>query len=270
LAALLRAIGFPLARVPTDLAEAAARYRSMLAGRRMLIVLDNAASAEQVRPLLPGGAGNLVIVTSRDRLSALVASHDARRISLRPLPAPAARTLVVRILGTRRARAEAGAIELLAEACGHLPLALRVAATLLVDRPRRTVTDLVTAIRTDLGSLVLPGAGEVSVRSAVDWSYRSVTPRAQRLFRVLGRAPGRPCERCAANGSTPRCAGDAFRLECARAAGDLDPAEAEAVLDELCAAHLTEERDTETFTINGLLRHYAAQRRDAADRTEHI
>jgi len=135
LSALLRSLGTPPALVPTDTAEAAARYRSMLAGRRMLIVLDGAGSADQVRDLLPGSSGCMVLITSRDRMTRLIALHGAHRVSLDVLAPSEAIRLLERVLNGDRITAKPRAVERLAAACGYLPLALRVLAAELVDRP---------------------------------------------------------------------------------------------------------------------------------------
>jgi hypothetical protein len=189
LAQLLRGLQVPPERVPTELAEAAALYRSLLACRRVLVVLDNAASGGQVRPLLPAGRDCVVIVTSRNRLSTLVASHGAQLLPLDVLTPAESRQLLEEMLGPDRVAREPEAGTELARLCGHLPLALRTAAALLVDRPLRTIAEHVA----DLGSQPSVGAlrdDGALVRRTFELSYRALEPRTRRLFRLLGAIPG--------------------------------------------------------------------------------
>jgi hypothetical protein len=164
--------------VPADPVVRAARYRSRLAGRRMLVVLDNALCAEQVRPLLPGTGSCAVVVTSRDDLAGLVARDGAHRISLGLLPMPDAVALLGILLGEPAHPAAAR----LAERCGRLPLALRVAAeaglTSFAERP------------VGLDWLDAGGDPRTGVRAVFSWSYRRLAPEAAALFRLLGRRSG--------------------------------------------------------------------------------
>src|SRR5262249_36684126 len=141
LAGFLNALGVAGQDVPSDLEQRAARYRTVTAGRRMLVVLDNAATVEQVRPLLPGTPTALVLVTSRDSLAGLVARDGARRVELDVLPADDANCLVRDLIGARVA-AEPEAASVLAGQCGRLPLALRVAAELAAARPATPLSEL--------------------------------------------------------------------------------------------------------------------------------
>lgn len=145
LSRFLTGLGAPGDAIPLDVDDRASRYRSETADRRMLVVLDNALSEEQVRPLLPGSPSCAVVVTSRDSLPGLVALHGARRLGLAPLPAPDAVTLLRALIGAR-AETEPDAAVVLAEQCGRLPLALRVAAELAAGRPELRLTDLVTEL----------------------------------------------------------------------------------------------------------------------------
>jgi hypothetical protein len=135
LARFLRALGVPAGQVPGDADEAAALYRTLLDGQRLLIVLDNAASSGQVRPLLPGGFGCVVVVTSRSRLPGLVIREGATRIALDPLTPAEAAELLGRLIGTQRADAEPAAVAQLAARCSFAPLALRIAAERAAARP---------------------------------------------------------------------------------------------------------------------------------------
>jgi DNA-binding SARP family transcriptional activator len=173
LAAFLRSLGMPPRDIPVDVVEAARRYRSVTATRRMLIVLDNAASAEQVRPLVPGSPGCLVLVTSRDRLDGLVARDGARRVALDRLTPAEATDLLGRLLGAGRIAAEPAATDELARTCAYLPLALRLAAAALLARPGRAVAEY---------------AAELTVG---DLSDQTSPPAARDLLRQLGSSPVR-------------------------------------------------------------------------------
>src|SRR5262249_48179701 len=134
---VLRSLGLEPDAIPIDVEEGAARFRSVVAGRRLLVVLDNARSAEQVRPLLPGSATCAVLITSRDRLTGLVAREGAHRVPLDVLSPDDSLTLLERIVGPERVRRDPNAVTELARLCGHLPLALRIAAANLANRPHR-------------------------------------------------------------------------------------------------------------------------------------
>ncbi|WBC14925.1 BTAD domain-containing putative transcriptional regulator [Micromonospora sp. WMMA1998] len=248
---LLRSLGVPSTKVPVDLAEATALYRSVLAGRRVLVLLDNARSADQVRPLLPGSAGCLVLVTSRDRLGGLVARDGAHHLALDVLTSGEAQVLLERLLGRDRVRAEADAAAQLAEACAYLPLAMRVAAAKLICRPNLGIADQVAQLRDGNRLAVLSPHGdrEAAVSGAFDLSYRSVSVEARRLFRLLGRAPG-----------TDFAAAVAASLSAAT------PAEVAPLLDELAAAHLINEHVPDRFTFHELLRQYANDRAESVQR----
>src|SRR6185436_20934856 len=145
LATLLRALGLSAVDIPADPAERAARYRTLLADRRVLVVLDNARTAEQVRPLLPGARGCLALVTSRDDLAGLVARDGARRMNLDRLTGAEATTLLRTLVGAR-IDAEPQAAAGLAQRCARLPLALRVAAEMAVARPTTPLADLLAGL----------------------------------------------------------------------------------------------------------------------------
>jgi hypothetical protein len=159
--------GLGVDKVPADLEEAAGLYRSVTAGRRLLL-LDNAASADQVRSLLPGSPGCLVAVTSRDRLAGLVATYGARRLVLGPLHPEEARALLGEVLGPKRVEAEPEATADLARACAHLPLALRIAAANLADDPHQPVASQVATLRAGdrLVALEIEGDPDAAIRAA--------------------------------------------------------------------------------------------------------
>ena len=192
LARLLRDLGVVPTALPGALEERAALYRTIVAGRRLVVVLDNASSAEQVRPLLPGSATCAVVVTSRSALGGLVARDGARRLVIDVLPGPEARELIGALVGPR-AEAEADAIAVLAEQCARLPLALRVAAVLAADRPGATLAELTTEIADEERRLELLDAGEDAASAfsvVVSWSYRQLSPPAALVFRTIGLHPG--------------------------------------------------------------------------------
>jgi DNA-binding SARP family transcriptional activator len=242
LAMMLRSLGMGPDQLPTEEAEASARFRSLLADRRVLVVLDNARSVEQVRPLLPGGSGCLALVTSRDRLGGLVARDGARRLTLDVLPADEAYTLLARLLGNDRVAGEPAATAQLAGACAYLPLALRIAAAALIDHPSRRIQDLVSDLNNGqrLAALEVEGDQDTAVRAALDLSYRAIPEPAQRLFRLLGLVPGPD-----------------FTPDAVAALADLPLDEAQRLLDRLASANLVEEHLPGRYTFHDLLREYA-------------
>jgi DNA-binding SARP family transcriptional activator/tetratricopeptide (TPR) repeat protein len=192
LAGFLRALGVAGDDIPLEVEERAAAYRSLLAGRRMLIVLDNAATVEQVRLLLPGSPHSVVVVTSRDSLIGLIALHGAHRLDLDLLPRSDAVTLLGALIGGRVA-AEPGAAAALADQCARLPLALRVAAELAIARPGNTLSELVAELADQQRRLDLLDAGDdarAEVRGVFSMSYRRLPADAARAFRLLGLHPG--------------------------------------------------------------------------------
>ena len=200
LAGFLRSLGVAGQDIPAKEADRAARYRSLLAGRRMLVVLDNAGSAEQVRPLLPGDPACAVVVTSRDALTGLVARDGARRMDLDLLPLQDAAGLLQVLIGGR-ADADPQTTAALAIQCARLPLALRVAAELAATRPAAPLRDLAGELadqhrRLDL--LDVGGDPRTAVRAVFSWSYLHLDADAARAFRLLGLHPGADFELYAA------------------------------------------------------------------------
>lgn len=192
LAGFLTALGVRSDRVPIDVDGAAALYRTVLADRRMLVVLDNAGSAEQVRPLLPASPGTVVVVTSRHRLGGLVARDGAVHIALDVLARDEATALLRGLLGRGRVDAEPDATGELAELCGFLPLALRIAAANLILHTHQTIAGHAAELAAGdrLGRLTVDGDDQTAVREAFDLSYQALPPGAGRLFRLLGLVPG--------------------------------------------------------------------------------
>ena len=174
------------------LAAQAALYRSLLAGKRVLVVLDNARDAEQVRPLLPGSPGCLAVVTSRDQLTGLVATDGARPLTLDLLPAADARDLLTRRLGPGRVATEPAAVAEIIARCARLPLALTIAAARAATHPSFPLAALAAELREATHALdpFHGGDSATDVRAVFSWSYRALSPGAARLFRLLGLHPG--------------------------------------------------------------------------------
>jgi tetratricopeptide (TPR) repeat protein len=245
LARFLRGMGVDGDQIPADEAELAARYRTMLAGRRMLVVLDNAHRADQVRPLLPGSPSCFVLVTSRDDLAGLVARDGAGRVSLDPLPAGEAVTLLRALIGPR-VDAEPEAAAALAERCARLPLALRIAAELAAARPDMTVADLLDGLQDEQDRLDLLEVAEdprTAVRSVFSWSCQHLTRDAAHAFSLLGLHPGPDTDDYA----LAALAGVPLRR-------------ARALLGELARAHLVAPACQGRYSMHDLLRAYAAER----------
>jgi tetratricopeptide (TPR) repeat protein len=224
-------------------------YRSLLSGRRVPVLLDNAHSAEQVRPLLPGTAGCLV-VTSRDRLSGMVARDGARRLDLDVLSPRESVTLLRKVAGAARVEAEPEAAAELARLCAHLPLALRIAATRLTDQPHPSIAGYLAELAAGnrLAALATGGDRETAVRAAFDLSYSTLSDGARRLFRLLGTVPGQD-----------------FSATAAAALAGLPGVTAAGLLDELTAPHLVEQGTGGRFGFHDLLRLYAWDRAAAED-----
>jgi tetratricopeptide (TPR) repeat protein/transcriptional regulator with XRE-family HTH domain len=180
LAQLLRALGVPDSAVPADTQERAARYRSLVREQRLVLVLDNAADEAQIRPLLPGSGPALTIVTSRHTLPGLESVH---RLPLGVLTPAEAADLLARIIGADRTAAEPEATADLAQLCGHLPLALRIAGQRLAARPQQRIGRLVRQLTAEESRLDLLEAGDLRVRAAFALSYRQLPPRAQLVLR---------------------------------------------------------------------------------------
>ena len=250
LAQLLRALGVGAEQVPVEVEEAAGLYRSLVTDRRVLIVLDNARDAEQVRPLLPADPGCLVLVTSRDRLSGLVARDGARRLTLDVLSPAEADQLLARVLGQEQVQAEPEATAELARVCGFLPLALRIAAANLLDQPGQPIAGYVTKLRAGdrLAELAVDGDPQAAVGMAFEASYAALDPAAQRLFWLLGLVPGPDVT-----------AGAAATLTGAT------PMQAERLLEQLAGAHLLEPRGAGRYGFHDLLRLYARRRAEEMD-----
>ncbi|WP_167344214.1 AfsR/SARP family transcriptional regulator [Streptomyces novaecaesareae] len=222
LADFLRALGVPAGELPADRAARAALYRERTYGRRLLVVLDDAADADQVADLLPEGPGCAAVVTSRGSLEELVALDGATLLRLAPLPAEEALLLLERALTPERVRAEPDAAARLARFCDHLPLALRIAAARLAAQPEWTVAELADELADERSRLaVLDADGTLGVGAQLDLTYRQLSDRAAELLTALAAHPG----------------GEVDTLASA-ALLDTDTATAHRALGELAAHHL--------------------------------
>jgi DNA-binding SARP family transcriptional activator len=234
---LLRMLGVPAEAIPEGLDQRAARWRAELAGRRALVVLDNAATAAQVRPLLPGSPSCLVLVTSRCRLGLL---DGASVLSLDVLPTGEALDLFGAVVGLARSAAEPAAAAEVVRLCGYMPLAIRIAATRLAHRPQWTIASLAERLCAGTGRLAELTLYDRGVGPAFAVSYAHLTPGQQRMFRLLGLHPGAD-----------------FDAWSAAALAQSSPHEAESVLEALVDAHLLQVAATGRYTFHDLLREYA-------------
>ncbi|GIH29710.1 hypothetical protein Aph01nite_80200 [Acrocarpospora phusangensis] len=244
LAGFLRSLGVDPPAIPDGLPERAALYRTVVAGRRLLVVLDNASGADHVRPLLPGSPSCFTVVTSRDDLAGLVAREGAGRIALDML-SPAEAAALLRALVGARAERSPGDAAALAESCGRLPLALRIAAELAVAQPEAALSELVAGLRDERRRLdLLEAAGDprTAVRAVFSWSYRRLSAGAARLFDLLGLHPGRDLDAYAA-----------------AALAGTGLAEAGQLIEELARGHLLERAGPGRHTMHDLLRAFAVE-----------
>ncbi len=251
LARFLRALGVPDQGIPLQVEERAARYRSLVTGKRLLVVLDNAATEEQVRPLLPGSGSVMVMVTSRDSLAGLVARDGARRLDLDLLPPGEAVTLLRALIGAR-AGADPQATKTLAELCARLPLALRVAAELAASRPEASLAELsaeLADLQQRLQLLDAAGDPRSAVAGVFSWSYRQLPAEAARMFRLLGLHPAQDWDLYAAAALT--------------ATGSLS--QARRLLGVLARAHLIQPTGAGRYQMHDLLRAYAARQARTGD-----
>ncbi|MGW4381346.1 tetratricopeptide repeat protein [Kitasatospora sp. NPDC004531] len=249
LGAFLRALG--LARAPAELHEAAALWRSAAANRRIGVLLDSAATAAQVRALLPGAEHSVTVVTSRTRLDGL-AMDGAGFLPVGLIDREAATGLLAQRIGAARVAAELPAVEQVVSRCAGLPLAICVAGARMASRPRQPLAATAEALRREADRLAaLRLDGESAVRGALDASYRVLDPAAGRLYRLLGQLP--------LTEFTPESAG---------AAAELPLADADATLDLLAGTHLLEERGEGRYRFHDLVRLHARETGQAEDSPE--
>ncbi|MEU7906729.1 tetratricopeptide repeat protein [Actinoplanes sp. NPDC049118] len=246
----LEALGVPAQRIPGDVGAQAALFRSRLTGRRMLILLDNAADAAQVRPLLPGEAGCLALVTSRASLSGLVAAEGARPLRLDVMSGAEGRELLARRVGEHRIKDDPEAVDRILAACAGLPLALAITAARAATHPHFSlgaVAAELTEARHRLDALADPDPA-TDVRAVFSWSYRTLDPAAARLFRLLGLHPGPD----AGIGAVASLAG-------------LPADEVRPPLTRLIRANLLAEQPAGRYGCHDLLRAYARELTDRID-----
>ncbi len=248
-------------RIPADPGAQADLYRTVLADKRMLIVLDNARDPDQVRPLLPGSAGCLVLVTSRHRLTGLIAADGARPLPLDLLNPDEARDLLSRRLGPARVNAESEAVDELIACCARLPLALAIVAANAATQPHLPLAVLAGQLRDRRDRLDALSTGDTAatdVRAVFSWSYDALGEDSARLFRLLGLHPGPD-----------------ISLAAAASLAGLSAGRVRPLLMELVGAHLISEHVPGRYTFHDLLRAYATDlahtndsdaERDAASR----
>ncbi len=253
LRSMLSGLGVPNEAVPSGVSAKAALYRSHVAGRRLIVLLDNAHGVDQVRPLLPGSADCLVVITSRSRLTALTASHGADLITLEPPGPDEARALLSRrleaIIGEQNPVTLRDALDSIAASCGRLPAALTVVATEAANYPAPNLHEIASAMRRAGPTLDALGPESADqIRTLFGRSYRTLSPAAARLFRLLSLHPGPDLATAAAASLTGAA-----------------PAATRAAFLELVRAHLLTPSGPDRFAPHVLLRAYAQELCDEID-----
>jgi DNA-binding SARP family transcriptional activator/tetratricopeptide (TPR) repeat protein len=250
LGGFLDALGVPVTRIPAELPAQAGLFRSLLAGKRILVVLDNARNVEQVRPLLPGSPGCMAIVTSRSRLTGLVAAQGAVPLTLDLLTVAEARELLTSRLGTGRVASEPDVVNDIIAGCARLPLALAIVAARAATQPAFPLAVIARELRLATHALDSFQDDDLTTdaRAAFSWSYQALSGGAARLYRLLGLHPG------------PDIAIPAVASLAALPAG-----QARTLLTELARAHLLTEHAPGRYTLHDLLRAYATEQAQAHD-----
>jgi tetratricopeptide (TPR) repeat protein len=241
----LRAFDVPAAQIPTDVELLAALYRSTLSGKRVLVVLDNAASADQVRPLLPAAAECAVVITSRSTLSGLAVREGVRRMVLDVLSAEQSMHLLQQILGSARVDAEPDAARQLVSHASRLPLALSIIAERAMISATSTLQDLAEELAAEQNRLDSFAVGDddlSAVRTVFSWSYKTLSPEAARLFRLLSLHPGPD-----------------FDVSSAAALAGLGVSRARRSLEALTSIHMAQEVRHDRYQFHDLLRAYAVE-----------
>jgi hypothetical protein len=245
----LGALGVPADEIPARLDGKAALFRSVLAGRRVLVVLDNAANSKQVEHLLPGGAGCAVIVTSRNRLSGLAVRATSVRVPLGPLSIAESSRLLSAIIGSERAAREGQALAELSRRCAYLPLALRIAAERVNNHPELPVSALARELVAEGQSLEMLSVDDtVAVRTVFSWSYRSLDEATARMLRLVSLHPG------------PH-----FCVAAAAALAGVADGKAHALLNSLAGMHLLDQIGRDRYQQHDLLRLYGLERGQEED-----
>ena len=245
---LLRALRVPAGHVPQSLAERASLYRDRLADKRILIVLDNAGTERQVRPLLPGAPGCAVVVTSRAHLAGI---EGASHLPLDVLGLDEAAELFTKIVGSARLATEAASVAEVADICGRLALAIRIAGSRMATRPRWSAATLARRLRDQRQGMAELRVGELDVSVAFSLSYEQLDPASRRVFRLLGLHPGA-----------------SFDAPAAAALGDVGHRLADEVIDGLVEVHLLDEPVAGRSRLHDLLRQYAREVAIAVDSPE--
>ncbi|GIH07209.1 SARP family transcriptional regulator [Rhizocola hellebori] len=245
LAEFLRALGVSPDDVPAGPDQRAALFRTLTAGRRLLVVLDNARSAQQVRPLLTSASDSLVLVTSRNRLRGLVARDGAARVTVDVVGEAAAVDILAAVIGRARVDEDCAALRELVRLCGGLPLALRVAAERVASQPSIGVSEFVNALAAEHGrldALAIDGDETATVRSVFSWSLRALAESAARLFALLGLHPGAE-----------------FSTFAAAALAGTQVTAVRPLLDALAGGHLVEPTGPDRYRLHDLVRLYAIE-----------
>ncbi|GAA3434166.1 AfsR/SARP family transcriptional regulator [Kutzneria kofuensis] len=242
---LLKAVGVEGDQIPDEVAARSAMWRTRMAGKRMLVVLDDAVGIGQIRPLLPGAGGCLLLVTSRSRITDL---DGVAPISLRPMTDEEAMDLLGRILGKEQITRSATDVRELTAVCGHLPLALRIAAARLRSRPMWTMGDLVRRLRKEDDRLDELSTAERSVSRTIEMSYQRLPASARRLFRYVGMTLGND-----------------FGVHAAAAIANMPLGQTSRTLEHLLDAHLLLQPRADRYALHGLLRSYALRAGYAED-----
>lgn len=255
LARLVRALGMPAEHTPVESEELVTAYRALLTGKRVLVTLDNAGSADQVRPLIPGAPGCAALVTSRSELRELGTSNGAHLIRLDLLDRQASVSLLGTLLGEQAVREQSEAAARLADLCGHLPLALRIAGGNLVGKSKPDISAYNRSFADGFWAHALTVENEenIAVHQAFDLSYAGLKPEARTMFRLLALTPGTD-----------------FTDEAAAALADLSRADAVRTLEHLAEASLLHQLSSGRFHMHDLLRDYAARCGESDDDPEYL
>ncbi|MGW1411702.1 helix-turn-helix domain-containing protein [Streptomyces sp. NPDC002403] len=242
---LLRALGAADQQIPAGTQERASLYRALLRDKRVLVVLDNAGSEEQVRPLLPGGGTGRVLITTRRLLAGL---EGVRRLALGPLSLPESRALLIGIMGERAQSDCELALTRLAELCGGLPLALRIIGNRLASRPGWGAAELAARLADEERRLEQFTAGDLKIANAFRMSYEQLSDAARRMFRRLAVVPGQ-----------------GFHAALAAVVGEVPSVDAWAALDDLVDLGLLSDSDGGRYHFHDLVRLFARDRLHAEE-----
>jgi DNA-binding SARP family transcriptional activator/tetratricopeptide (TPR) repeat protein len=245
LARFLRALGVAGEHIPHEVDEQSTLLRTLLAGRKVIMVLDNAASPEHIRPLLPAESSCAVLITSRNNLPGLTALNGARRLPVEIISPTEATALISKIIGADRVAAETEATKELAATCGFLPLSLRIAATNLAMTGGLSVADYVKELRSGsrLDAMEIEGDDQAAVRLAFDLSYGTLKPTLSRFFRMLSLIPGTD-----------------FDWRAAAAVAGTDPGPTQRMLGALVSANLIGESSSSRYAFHDLIEEFATER----------